>query len=112
MTWITAWYWAVHTLGVDNGLPYGTWNWYNFLSGAGSDLGEYVIAASLLGWFRKNNCGTRWCLRFGHHPWLNPETGVTHVLCRRHHPDHPGRRPISARDISRVHLIHRHRRQL
>jgi hypothetical protein len=79
------WHWVIHTLGVDNGLPYGTWNWYNFLSGSGSDIGELTVAgalaAGLYGWYKRNNCHAPGCPRIGIHHMAGGEFRV----CRRHH---------------------------
>lgn len=67
---------------------------YNFWSGFGGDL-AFVLAPLAL--WRKHNCGTRWCWRIAHHDWAD-EAGVVHHLCRKHHPDHPGK-PIKASEI-------------
>jgi hypothetical protein len=104
---ISIWYWAVHTLGVDNGLPYGTWNWYNFLSGSGSDIGELTLAgavsAGIYGWYRKNNCHEPACRRIALHHLAGGEFRV----CRRHHPDyHKG---ITLERIHAAHLRHQGR---
>jgi hypothetical protein len=83
---VVIWHWIVHTLGVDNGLRYGTWNWYNFESGSGSDIGEATVALALLtaiyGWYRKNNCHAPGCPRIGLHHLAGGEFRV----CGRHHP--------------------------
>jgi hypothetical protein len=70
--------WLLHVLGVDQGQPYGSWNAYNFWSGAGSDLAYLGIFAAL---YRKHNCHQPRCWRIGRHvidgtPW-----------CNRHHQD-------------------------
>lgn len=97
------WHWVSHTIGADYGLSYGHWGWYNFWSGFGSDLTYIGIAISLLANYRKHNCGVRWCLRVGRHNFDNPNTGLVHLLCRRHHPSHPGK-PITAQAIVEIQL--------
>jgi hypothetical protein len=47
------WHVLVHYMGVDYGLPYGRWGWYNFHSGFGANFGEYAIAVSLITLIRK-----------------------------------------------------------
>jgi hypothetical protein len=61
-------YWLqFHTGTINEAGPY-----YGFFSGFGSDLGEYVIATSVLGGLyhavKKNNCHTHGCLRIGSYP--------------------------------------------
>lgn len=78
---------------------------YNFWSGFGGDvaiLGS-ILAAPVLLW-RKHNCGVRWCWRIARHDYQDPETGMTHQLCRLHHPEHPGK-PITGEQLrKRYHL--------
>jgi hypothetical protein len=70
---------------------------YNFWSGFGSDLGEVTILVGMYAVYKKHNCGVKWCWRFSRHAWTD-DKGLTHMLCRRHHPDHSGR-PITADEI-------------
>ena len=61
---------------------------YNFFSGSGSDIGEYVIVTSVVGssllvW-RTHTCqGVWWCWRHPHHAL----DGTPYKLCTKHHPD-------------------------
>lgn len=71
---------------------------YNFWSGFGSDLGEATLLGGLLAVYKRHNCHTAWCWRFGHHDFTDDATGLVHRLCRRHHPQHPGRQ------LRRVHI--------
>jgi hypothetical protein len=87
------------------GLANGNYAWYLFPSGWGGNLAIVlsVMTAPYLLW-RKHNCVVRWCWRIGRHEFPDPSTGITHILCRRHDPRHPGRRPVTAAHIRRVHL--------
>jgi len=79
---------------------------YNFWSGFGGDvaiLGSILAAPILL--YRKHNCGTRWCWRLARHDYKDPETGIVHQLCRKHHPEHPGK-PVTAAEIRRKHHVY------
>jgi hypothetical protein len=68
----------IHVLGIDYGLTYGKWSWYNLWSGFGGDL---AIVGSLLAspalYWRHHNCHQPRCPRIGH-----PVDGV--VKCRHH----------------------------
>ncbi len=100
---ISLWHWIVHVTGCDYTAPYGHFVWYDFHSGIGSNL--QLIAAILIApliLYRKHNCGQRWCWRIGRHELKDPVTGLSHMLCRRHHPDHPGK-PVSAEHVMRIH---------
>lgn len=101
-----AWHWLVHIMGVDFTVPYGHWIWYNFWSGFGSMTLLTTFLATPLILYRKHNCGVRWCWRIGRHEYKDPGNGLTHMLCRRHHPAHPGRRPVTAEHILRLHREH------
>ena len=92
----------LHYLGLDSasGPAYLAW------SGFVSDLGELTLLGGLVAVYRKHTCHTRWCWRFGHHDLTDPGTGLVHRLCRRHHPEHPGR-PLTARHITLIHQHHR-----
>jgi hypothetical protein len=99
-----AWHFIVHWIGGDYGAPaYGYFEPYDLYSG----LFGLGILGLLTVNLRKHNCHQRWCWRFGHHAWTDPASGVTYSLCRRHHPDHPGRRPLTGEHIREVHLLHR-----
>lgn len=85
-----AWHWVVHVLGIDYGLPFGHWGWYNLWSGvAGSCLVNATLFFFLF--YIHHTCHySRWCLRWGHHPLA----GGMYKVCGRHHPDHEdGKRP-------------------
>jgi hypothetical protein len=102
------WWWhalqhwlAVHTGTVNEAGPY-----YGFWSGFGSDIGEVTIVGGLLAIYKKHNCHSRWCWRFGHHDFADEATGITWKLCRAHHPAHPGRR-LTRDHIARIHKSNR-----
>lgn len=90
-------HWLAYMTGSENtaGAPPN----YNFWSGFGSDLGEATLVAALLGVFKKHNCHTRWCLRFGRHEFYDPKSGIAYNLCRKHHPDHPGSRAVTSQQL-------------
>lgn len=90
--WLIIWHGAVHWTGSDYGGRYGIFQPYDFLSG----LAGLSLFGILLNTLRKHNCHTRWCFRIGHHAFVDPATGVAYVMCRKHHPDHPGRKQITA----------------
>ena len=96
------WHPLQHWLGIDNasGRAYLAW------SGAGSDLGELSILGGLIAIYRKHQCATRWCFRFGHHDFADPDTQLVHRLCRAHHPMHPGR-PLTRAHITLIHKRNR-----
>ena len=79
---------------------------YNFWSGFGSDLGEVTIVGGMLAIYRKHNCHSRWCWRFGHHDFTDEATGLTFRLCRKCHPAHPGRR-LTRGHFARIHQENR-----
>jgi hypothetical protein len=89
--------WFLHYTGT--GDTSGTW--YAFWSGFGSDMGEVTLVGGMIALYRKHNCHSRWCPRLGRHDYTDA-TGLVHLLCRRHHPLHPGR-PLTARHITRIH---------
>jgi hypothetical protein len=80
---------------------------YNFWSGFGGDIAILgsVLAAPFLLW-RKHDCGIRWCWRLGRHEYKDPVTGIVHSLCRKHHPDHPGRKPVRWREFCERHALY------
>ena len=95
-----AWYWLIHFMGVDYQVRYGTWVWYSFWSGFGGDVAilASILAAPVILW-RKHDCGVRYCWRLGRHEFTDPDGGITHQLCRKHHPLHPGKKPVTADHI-------------
>jgi len=106
------WQWNVTHFGLGYWLQFhtGTINepgpYYGFFSGFGSDLAEVTIIGGLIAIYKKHNCHQRWCWRLGHHALTDPITGMTYNLCRRHHPDHPGTRSITAAFVADVHARH------
>jgi hypothetical protein len=102
---MTAWHWIVHFLGVDYGVAYGHWVWYNFWSGV---AGSFLIGMSvfLVTWYLNHTCHDSWrCLRFGRYE----AAGGIFKLCRHHHPDLRGQRPHGEL-IERLHHEHMGRR--
>lgn len=98
---MTLWHLIVHLMGVDYGLPYGHWGWYNFWSGI---AGSFLIGAVawFLGWYIHHTChDSRRCLRLGRYP----AAGGLFRLCRHHHPDLRGQRPHREL-IARLHREH------
>jgi hypothetical protein len=82
--WDTLWAFFLHATGSDNpsGVEYGFW------SGWGSDIPIFV---ALLGFGKLHaNCHEPGCLRLAKHHYTD-EDGLTHLLCLKHHPTHPGR---------------------
>jgi hypothetical protein len=92
------WYPLQHWLGLDSasGPFYLAW------SGFASDLGEVTLIGGLLAVYKRHNCHTRWCWRFGHHDFTDSETGIVWKLCRRCHPQHPGGH-LTRHHLARVH---------
>lgn len=84
MTW---WHVLQHWLAVHTGTVNESGPFYGFWSGFGSDIGEVTILAAVIGMFRHHNCGVHRCLRLGKHEY--EMDGVTHKLCRKHHPAVP-----------------------
>jgi hypothetical protein len=74
--------WAYWFFGLDN----GSGSKYMFWSGIGSDITEFAVVGALLSLLRKHNCEAHRCWRIGRHEWTDPATGISHKLCRRHHP--------------------------
>lgn len=106
MILLIIWFWLVHTMGVDYQIPYGHWVWYSFWSGFGGIAlvsGSYFSSPFIL--WRKHNCGVAWCCRIARNDWKDPETHLLHHLCRKHHPDHPGK-PIRAAELAHKYHIH------
>lgn len=79
---------------------------YNFWSGFGGDvaiLGS-ILAAPILLW-RHHNCGVKRCWRLSKHDYTDPENGIVHHLCRKHHPEHPGK-PVTAGELQRRYHVY------
>ena len=74
--------------------------------GFGANFGELTIAAALIALVRKHNCGIRRCWRLARHEYTEPDTGITHQLCRKHHPDHPGPRQITFAEFCEKHKLY------
>lgn len=100
------WHLILHWLAVHTGTVNEPGPYYAFFSGFGSDLGELSLLGGMIAVYRKHNCGTRWCPRLGRHDFTDQATSLTHHLCRRHHPGHPGR-PLTARHITLIHTRNR-----
>jgi hypothetical protein len=68
-----------HWLGLDDpsGPVYAWWSGF---------FGDVTILAIPVVMLRKHNCETHGCARIGRHDWIDPATGQTHKLCRKHHP--------------------------
>jgi hypothetical protein len=77
---------AVHT-GVEVAGPDKYYNWW---SGFGSDLGELTLITAILTpaivAARHHNCATRGCWRLTSHTLTDPQSGIAHRLCHKHHP--------------------------
>ena len=78
-------HWLEHFFGFDAGQGNGAH--YLFWSGAGSDLAYLTFLAAPFVYYRKVNCKQQGCPRIGHYEFTNPDTGVTRMLCWKHHPD-------------------------
>lgn len=90
-------HWFAYQTGSENtnGAPPN----YNFWSGFGSDIAEVTIIGAMIGIFKKHNCHTRWCFRIGRHEFTDSATGVTYMLCRKHHPGHEGDKPVTSQQL-------------
>ena len=75
------WAWIMHATGSDNvsGPEYGFW------SGFAGDVTLLfaILTAPFVQW-KRNNCQTKGCWRFGRHPF--EDAGVIRHLCYLHHP--------------------------
>lgn len=76
-------HWVVHFLGVDYGVEYGHWVWYNFWSDV---AGSFIIG--MLVWlgtyYIHHTChDNTMCFRWGKYEAAN---GIF-KLCWKHHPD-------------------------
>jgi hypothetical protein len=82
-------HWLAHALGLTN--PGG--GWYLAWSGIVGDLPELAVFALV---WRRLNCHAKGCWRVGMHRVRNSH----YLVCRTHHPDHDGRKPYTAEQIS------------
>lgn len=74
--------------------------WYNFWSGFGSDLTEWITFGTggvLL--YRHLNCHENSCRRLAFRRLTDPDTGEHLRLCNRHHP----RKSVTPEHIADVH---------
>lgn len=81
-------------IGVTNGSGHA----YLWWSGIGSDIAELAIIGGMITIVRKHNCGVKRCWRLAKHDYTDPESGIIHALCRKHHPEHPGK-PVTAAEL-------------
>jgi hypothetical protein len=83
------WSLILHVFGVEPRTPSTAYNWW---SGAGSDVGEFAIAAAAWHFL---NCHEPRCRRLGvRHVLID---GCTYRVCRSHHPTHgDGRGQLAA----------------
>lgn len=73
--------WLEWWMGVTN-----IW-WYNFWSGFGSDLTEWVTFGAAFGILYKHlNCHTDTCHRLAFRHIVDPDSGEHLRLCHKHHP--------------------------
>lgn len=72
-------------------------NYYQWWSGAGSDLGELLLLGGLITLTRHHNCHVRHCWRIG----LHAVEGTPYRVCRMHHPTIPNQAP-SAEDLTKL----------
>jgi hypothetical protein len=77
------WQWLVHFMGVDQGMKYGQWNWYNFWSGFVSDIGQVAIVGGLIQIYRRHNCHITKCWRIGKYRVI----GTPYLVCIIHRPE-------------------------
>ena len=74
--------------------------WYLFWGGFGSCLTEFAIVVVV---WRKVNCHAKGCYRVG----LHKVDGTPYITCKKHHPAHPGSRPVTADQIAQAHAASR-----
>ena|SRR5579859_504691 len=81
-------HWLVHTLGIDYGVSYGHWVWYNFWSGVAGSFLVNLMVFTLLFYYHHTCQDHPLCFRWGKYPAAD---GMF-KLCWKHHPD-MGQRP-------------------
>jgi hypothetical protein len=108
MWWWHWWYPLQHWLAIHTGTENEPGVYYGFFSGFGSDLGEITLVGAALTVYKRYSCHTWWCPRPGQHDFTDAETGITYKLCKRCHPQHPGKR-LTRRHIARIHAGNRER---
>lgn len=98
--WFADWHWFQQVLGIKGSKSYdaATSPWYNWHSGAGSDLQELAIIGLVVGAVRHHNCHVKGC------PWLGRRVeGTPYVACPMHHPAHTGaKRGVSVEEIHKA----------
>jgi hypothetical protein len=101
-----------HWLAIHTGTDNEPGPFYGFFSGFGSDLGEYVIVAGVVGAYHKHNCHTDRCWRIGKYPIANGQ----YMVCRHHHrkiTGHPNRLTLEfLRELHRCEDIFRPEKRL
>jgi hypothetical protein len=91
------WQWCIHFMGVDQGLKYGTWNFYNFWSGFASDIGQVAIVGGLLQVYKRHNCHITKCWRIGKFKVI----GTPYLVCIIHRPEMEARHKPKFRPAAR-----------
>jgi hypothetical protein len=95
---IAIWHWFLQVTGTAFDPSVGS-RWYNFWSGFGSDLGEFVIVGAIFSWYRRNKCVSCW--RLSHH-----DVAGTHFrTCHKHftESDHARLQKIHAEKFPEIH---------
>lgn len=75
---MNVWQWFLHVIGAEPRTPSVT---YNFWSGFGSDMTEFIVFA---GAAKIVNCHEKGCWRLGLRTTVEP-SGAHVRLCRKHH---------------------------
>lgn len=102
------WHWVQEVLGINIGVPGHTPRWYNFTSGSGSDIAELALLGTAYHWLSATRCheggvGLRGCRKHGTYDFTDLETGLTHKLCKKHHPHAPQK-------LTHLHIMKIHKR--
>jgi hypothetical protein len=102
---LSTWHWLIHVAGIDEGQPFGHWDWYNFFSGIG---GSFLVNAVIwfFAFYAHRTCHTWWCPRAGRYPFTDEATGLEYKLCRVCHPTHSGER-LTRRRIAHIHAANK-----
>ena len=98
------WHWIVHTLGVDYGVSYGKWIWYNFWSGVAGSFIVGMMTYLGLFYFHHTCHASASCWRLGKYP----VAGGMFKVCHKHHPDMNGKKP-HVELIRKLHEEHKRR---